>query len=91
MKNLITLALILLSTTAMGKNVHTSTQSNTKTASKKDVNLGTSFRFSPMSLKGKYQNSPSTEAIVENDKFLDDLLGPRRSFADRLKQDQQRN
>lgn len=53
--------------------------------------LGTSFRLSPMALNGKYQNSRGTEAIVENDKYLDDLLAPRKSFADRMKQNQQRN
>ena len=30
-------------------------------------------------------------ATVENDKYLDDLLAPRKSFNDRIEQDQQRN
>lgn len=53
--------------------------------------LGTSFRFNPNALHGKRQVSPNLTATVENDKYLDDLLGPRRSFKDRLEQDKQRN
>jgi hypothetical protein len=53
--------------------------------------LGTSFRFDPNSLNGRFQNSPSTTATVENDKFLEDLLGARKNFSDRIKQDKERN
>jgi hypothetical protein len=91
MKNAFTLALILLSINAMGKSPSASQNSDQNSVASKDLKLGTSFRFSPLSLKGKFQNSPSTEAVVESDKFLDDLLGPRKSFADRIQQNQQRN
>jgi hypothetical protein len=53
--------------------------------------LGTSFRFDGTSLHGKFQNSPSTTATVENDKFLEDLLGARKNFDDRSQKDRQRN
>jgi hypothetical protein len=53
--------------------------------------LGTSFRFDGSSLHGKFQTSPSTTATVENDKFLEDMLGARKSFADRTAKDQDRN
>ena len=60
-------------------------------ASNDKSHLGTSFRFDGTSLHGKFQNSPSTTATVENDKFLDDLLGARKHFDDRLKKDSERN
>ena len=53
--------------------------------------LGTSFRFDGSSLHGKFQSAPSTVATVENDKYLEDLLGARRNFKDRAKQDSERN
>lgn len=53
--------------------------------------LGTSFRFDGTALHGKYQKTPGTTATVENDKFLEDLLGARRSFEDRLQKDRERN
>jgi hypothetical protein len=53
--------------------------------------LGTSFRFDGSSLRGKYQSSLSTTATVENDKYLDDLLGGRSHFEDRIQQDKERN
>ncbi|MFN7729715.1 MAG: hypothetical protein ACK5P7_11210 [Bdellovibrio sp.] len=69
--------------------------SNSKTKahaspSRDRAKLGTSFRFDGSSLHGKFQNSPSTTATVENDKFLEDLLGARKHFDDRLKEDQER-
>ena len=53
--------------------------------------LGTSFRFDGTTLRGKYRTSLGTSAIVENDKYLEDLLGGRRSFKDRIQEDQKRN
>lgn len=53
--------------------------------------LGTSFRFDGTTLRGKYRTSLGTSATVENDKYLEDLLGGRRSFKDRIQEDQKRN
>lgn len=53
--------------------------------------LGTSFKFDGSALRGKYQTSLSTKAAVENDKLLEDLLGGRTQFEDRIQQDQERN
>ncbi|MEZ0392819.1 MAG: hypothetical protein ACAH59_11435 [Pseudobdellovibrionaceae bacterium] len=58
---------------------------------KNQAKLGTSFRFDGSSLHGKYQTSPSTTAIVEDDKFMEDLLGARKHFNDRIQKDQSRN
>jgi len=57
----------------------------------KGEHLGTNFRFDGSSLHGKYQNPLSTTATVENDKYLDDLLGARKHFDDREKKDAERN
>ncbi|MGZ3742713.1 MAG: hypothetical protein ACXWRE_12685 [Pseudobdellovibrionaceae bacterium] len=53
--------------------------------------LGTSFKFDGSNLHGKYQNSLSTTATVENDKFLEDLLGGRTEFEDRNQKERERN
>lgn len=55
------------------------------------AHLGTSFRFDGSSLHGKYQTSPEATVSVENDKFLEDLLGARKNFDDRIKRDTERN
>lgn len=60
------------------------------TTSKKG-NLGTSFKFDGTTLRGKYNTSLGTSATVEDDKYLDDLLGGRKSFNDRIKKENQRN
>jgi hypothetical protein len=73
-------------------------QKSVKTPVKKQVvrkngqaQLGTSFRFNPNALEGKRQMSPNLTATVENDKYLDNLLAPRKSFKDRIEQDKQRD
>lgn len=53
--------------------------------------LGTSFRFDGSSLHGKYQSSPSATVSVENDKFMEDLLGARTGFQDRIQRETERN
>lgn len=62
-----------------------------KTISNKNVKLETSFKFDGSALRGKYQTSLNTTATVENDKFLEDLLGGRTQFEDRIQKDQERN
>lgn len=53
--------------------------------------LGTSFKFDGSALRGKYQSSLNTKATVEDDKLLEDLLGGRKRFDDKIEQDQERN
>jgi hypothetical protein len=60
-----------------------------KTESKSQ--LSRSFRFDGSSLRGKYQSSLGTSATVENDKYMDDLLGGRKKFDDRIREEKQRN
>lgn len=62
-----------------------------KAAKKIQPRLGTSFRFDGMSLHGKYQSAPWMSTTVEDDKFLEDLLGARKHFRDRVEMDQKRN
>ena len=67
------------------------TAAEPRAAKKIQPRLGTSFRFDGMSLHGKYQSAPWTSTTVEDDKFLEDLLGARKHFRDRVEMDQKRN
>lgn len=84
------LVLILIPSTkaAASSKKQTAVKSNAASA---QPQLGTSFRFSGSTLRGKYQTSMSLNASVENDKLLEDLLTGRTNFDDRAQQDQQRN
>lgn len=93
MKTQVILASLLLSViSSLGAPTYakTSTQKVTKVAGV-EPKLGTSFKFDGSALRGKYQSSLSTKAAVENDKLLEDLLGGRTQFEDRIQQDQERN
>gem|GEM_PF-3337297 len=46
-------------------------------------NLSTDVRFDGSAVHGKFQSAADGVATVEDDKYLDDLLGVRKSFADR--------
>lgn len=86
MKSMIFLASLLLCsnvTWAAGKTSHRKKNTGAK--------LGTSFKFDGTTLRGRYQTSLGTTATVENDKYLDNLLGGRKSFQDRAQEDEQRN
>ena len=86
-----TLAFLLLTVLT----VNVSQAANGKAQKKANTNpktkLETSFKFDGSALRGKYQSSLSTTATVENDKFLEDLLGGRTQFEDRAQKDLQRN
>ncbi len=71
--------------------VASATETGTKKKGNTSAKLGTSFKFDGSTLRGKYQTSLGTSATVENDKYLDDLLGGRKHFEDRVKKDDQRN
>lgn len=90
MKNFLTVALVLLSVLLTADNGFAAK----KKAAAKDTGkpqLGTSFSFSGSSLRGKYNNSLGSTATVENDKYLDDLLGGRKQFEDRNQKESERN
>lgn len=90
MKNSI-LVVSLLLLTLMSVGVASATETGTKKKGNSTAKLGTSFQFDGSTLRGKYQTSLGTSATVENDKYLDDLLGGRKNFEDRIKKDDQRN
>jgi hypothetical protein len=48
--------------------------------------LGTKFNFEDMMVKGKYQYPDEAITSVEDEKGLNDLLGVRKHFKDRLQQ-----
>ena len=52
--------------------------------------LSTDLRFSDMEVSGKYQYADEALALVEDEKGLDDLLGLRSDFRDRLKRETKR-
>jgi hypothetical protein len=54
------------------------------------ANLSTDLRFNEMDVKGKYQYADEALALVEDEKGLDDLLGLRSDFRDRLKRETKR-
>jgi hypothetical protein len=90
MKKFLALALVLLSVVS----AETSFAAKKSSTAKKDdgkPQLGTSFKFSGSSLRGKYNNSMSATATVENDKYLEDLLGGRKQFEDRNQKELERN
>jgi hypothetical protein len=88
MKPLILMALVLL--TLQTATADTVKKRKKGPSAKTQVTLGTSFRFDGSSLHGKYQTSPATTATVENDKFLEDILGARKNFDDRVANDLER-
>lgn len=88
MRNAITLALVLLNLLTVELS-HAGTKK--KTVPNKNVKLGTSFKFDGSALRGKYQSSLNTTATVENDKYLEDLLGGRTQFEDRAQRELERN
>jgi len=97
MKKLLVLALVLLSIQSVFAATGSVQKKKKKTVAKTSAvtapkaKLGTSFKFDGSALRGKYQSSLSTTATVENDKFLDDLLGGRKDFSDRSQKELERN
>lgn len=90
MRTLIQVASVLLLCMAM-ETVFAKSGNSKKGQTKMAGKLGTSHRFDGTSLHGKFQTSPSTTAIVEDDKFMEDLLGARKHFNDRIRKDSDRN
>ncbi len=98
MKTMNSMALVLLlSMTALATVSFASGSSGTVKKVVKSVKtnsqaqLGTSFKFDGSSLRGKYQSSLGANATVENDKYMDDLLGGRKKFDDRIRDEKKRN
>ncbi len=55
-----------------------------------DPNLSTDFNFDGSVVRGKYQMADEAVTVVENEKTLDDLLGVRKNFKDRLQLEENR-
>ena len=51
----------------------------------------TSHSFEGTGIDGKLQHGNLRKIVVENDKSLEDLLGVRRNFEDREKEERERN
>lgn len=61
-----------------------------KKASNKYKDYGTSHAFNSANIKGKVQEGNMRRIVVENDKSLEDLLGIRKSFDDRQREEGER-
>ena len=59
-------------------------------AAKSHSKLSTDIDFADKVVGGKYQYSNESITTVENDKSLDDLIGVRKNFADRVKRSESR-
>ena len=88
---LLGLVMSLVMNLTSNQNLYASEPKMNQTKSKAKSQLGTSFHFDGSNLSGKYQNSPGTTAMIEDDKFIDDLLGARKNFTDRMNKDRARN
>lgn len=53
--------------------------------------LSTSMSFSGSRVNGQYQMPSEATAKIENEKPIEELLGLRVQFRDRMKQDEERN
>lgn len=67
-----------------GKTVPTSIRNGT-------TKLSTSMAFSGSRVGGQYQVPSEATARIENEKPIEELLGLRTQFRDRMKQDEERN
>ncbi len=76
------LTLLFFSITAFSND--TKTQKQNKMPIPKG-RLSTDVRFDDQLVNGKFQNSFEAVSIVEDEKELDDLIGIRTSFKDRIK------
>ncbi len=90
MKNTILMACLLLLSCGSAMALAEKAGKTAKRGNSK-AQLGTSFKFDGTTLRGKYNTSLGTNATVEDDKYLDDLLGGRKSFNDRNQKDNLRN
>lgn len=54
------------------------------TAKQKKSNLTTDARFDDQAVAGKYQLPMEALSVVENEKAIDDLIGIRKNFRDRI-------
>lgn len=66
-------------------------KSKSRSTPKKVSEYSTSHSFQGTNIKGKLQEGSLRKIVVENDKSLDDLLGVRKNFADREREEQARS
>ncbi len=64
--------------------VNTAVYAKATTHKEKKKSLSTNVNFDDRLVGGKYQYSTEAITKVENDKALDDLIGVRKNFEDRL-------
>ena len=95
MKSLL-IAITLISTAAFAAPVKSGSTKKaaapklTRAQQKMMEGFGTSHKFTGSVVFGKLPSSGASTTTVENDKFLEDLIGTRKDFSDREKLDSER-
>ena len=89
MRNIIfVLTALVLSVSAAGATSKTGAPAKSKAAKKAPKkNLTQEAVFNGATVNGKYQIAGGAVTAVENEKSLNDIIGGRKDFKDRLKQD----
>ena len=72
------------------KEVRTSRSSNARVPRDGQTKLSTTMQFSGSRVGGQYQIPSEATAKIENEKPIEELLGLRTQFRDRMKQDEER-
>jgi hypothetical protein len=62
----------------------------TKAKQANDSKIGTDHNFDDKVVSGKFQYPDEATATVDDEKLMDDLIGVRKNFKDRLKESAER-
>ena len=89
MKTLIFLVSLVLGTVSASastkhKAAKLASKAKTTTEAASKSGLSTDVRFGDQSVGGKYQLPMEALSVVENEKSIDDLIGVRKNFQDRI-------
>lgn len=87
--------LVMLVLPTLGKAATTSEKAHARMVKREAGNaatkLSTQMAFSGSRVGGQYQIPSEATAKIENEKPIEELLGLRTQFRDRMKQDEERN
>ncbi|MCC6278664.1 MAG: hypothetical protein IT289_12180 [Oligoflexia bacterium] len=91
MKLLISLVIALSGQWALAKSPTKASERSPVTKVKRNEKFKTELDFSDRAVKGQFQQPSSGVVTVENEKAIDDLLGIRKHFKDRMKESANRH
>lgn len=94
MKTLVTLLLVAAASLAFAPPAFAKTAKLTRAQQEKIKKMGSAFgthhQLRGSTVFGKMPSSGAGTTTVENDKFLEDLIGSRKDFSDRERRDAER-